>query len=240
MAGPVVARLPAKLSLVLTSRAEPQLKLHRLRLAAELTEIRASDLRFSLEEARGLLRASEIELPEEALVLLHQRTEGWAAGLRLAVISLARHPDPERFVRDFSGSERSVAGYLMAEVLERQPPEVRELLLRTSILDRVTGRLADAMTGGSDSERILLELEEANAFVTSLDATAPGFATTICSPTSCGSSCAAPTPPASTLCTAWQLAGTRSTDIRPRRSVTRRRQRTGRTRRACLPTATSA
>ena len=72
-------------------------------------------------------------------------------------------------MRDFSGSERSVAGYLMAEVLERQPPEVRELLLRTSILDRVTGRLADAMTGHSDSERILLELEEANAFVTSLD-----------------------------------------------------------------------
>ena len=73
-------------------------------------------------------------------------------------------------MRDFSGSERSVAGYLMAEVLERQPPEVRELLLRTSILDRVTGRLADALTGRSGSERILLDLEEANAFVTSLDA----------------------------------------------------------------------
>ena len=72
-------------------------------------------------------------------------------------------------MRDFSGSERTIAGYLMAEVLERQPPEVRELLLRTSILDRVTGRLADAMTGHSDSERILLELEEANAFVTTLD-----------------------------------------------------------------------
>ena len=165
----LVARRPANLSLMLTSRAEPQLNLHRLRLAAELTEIRASDLRFSPQEAGGLLRASEIELSDEAVALLHERTEGWVAGLRLAAISLAGHPHPERFVRDFSGSERSVAGYLMAEVLERQPPEVRELLLRTAILDRVTGRLADAMTGRSDSERILLDLEEANAFVTSLD-----------------------------------------------------------------------
>ena len=165
----LVARRPANLSLMLTSRAEPQLNLHRLRLAAELTEIRASDLRFSPQEAGGLLRASEIELSDEAVALLHERTEGWVAGLRLAAISLDGHPHPERFVRDFSGSERSVAGYLMAEVLERQPPEVRELLLRTAILDRVTGRLADAMTGRSGSERILLDLEQANAFVTSLD-----------------------------------------------------------------------
>ena len=165
-----IARRPAGLRIVLTSRSEPHLNMHRLRLAGELTEIREADLRFSAHEAAELLRASEIELSDEAVALLHERTEGWAAGLRLAAISLAGHPDPERFVRDFSGSERSVAGYLMAEVLERQPPEVRELLLRTSILDRVTGRLADAMTGHSDSERILLELEEANAFVTSLDA----------------------------------------------------------------------
>ena len=89
--------------------------------------------------------------------------------MRLAVISLARHPDPERFVTEFSGSERTVAGYLLAEVLERQPAEVRELLLRTSVLERVSGPLADHLTGGSGSERILLELEDANAFVTSLD-----------------------------------------------------------------------
>ena len=164
-----ITRRPAGLRIVLTSRSEPHLNLHRLRLAGELTEIREAELRFSAREAAELLRASEIELSDETVALLLERTEGWAAGLRLAAISLAGHPDPERFVRDFSGSERSVAGYLMAEVLESQPPEVRELLLRTSILDRVTGRLADAMTGHSDSERILLELEEANAFVTSLD-----------------------------------------------------------------------
>ena len=103
------------------------------------------------------------------MALLHERTEGWAAGLRLAAISLAAHPDPERFVAEFSGSERTVAGYLLAEVLERQPPEVRDLLLRTSVLERVSGPLADALTGGTGSEAILQDLEDANAFVTSLD-----------------------------------------------------------------------
>ena len=106
-----------------------------------MTEIREADLLFSAEEIAELLQASAIELSDEGMALLHDRTEGWAAGLRLATISLAGHPDPERFVRDFSGSERSVAGYLMAEVLERQPDEVRELLLRTSIPDRVPGNL---------------------------------------------------------------------------------------------------
>src|SRR4029077_17268652 len=100
---------------------------------------------------------------------LHQRTEGRAAGLRLAVISLAGHPDPERFVTEFSGSDRTVAEYLLAEMLERQPPEVQDLLLRTSLLDRVNGELADLLTGRPGSEQILLSLEDANAFVESLD-----------------------------------------------------------------------
>ena len=101
--------------------------------------------------------------------LLHQRTEGWAAGLRLAVLSLAGHPDPERFVADFSGTNRAVAEYLLAEMLDRQPGDVEDLLLRTCLLDRVNGELADLLTGRSGSERILLELEDANAFVVSLD-----------------------------------------------------------------------
>jgi LuxR family maltose regulon positive regulatory protein len=112
---------------------------------------------------------SGITLSDAALALLHERTEGWAAGLRLAAISLALHPEPERFVAEFCGSERTVAGYLVAEVLERQPPEVRELLLRTSILERVSGPLADALTGGEGSEATLQRLEAANAFVTALD-----------------------------------------------------------------------
>jgi LuxR family maltose regulon positive regulatory protein len=101
--------------------------------------------------------------------LLHARTEGWAAGLRLAALSLAGHPDPERFAAEFSGSERTVAEYLLAEVLERQSEEVRLLLLRTSMLDRISGELADLLTEGSGGERILQDLEEAGAFVVSLD-----------------------------------------------------------------------
>ena len=101
--------------------------------------------------------------------LLHQRTEGWAAGLRLAVLSLAGHPDPERFVADFSGTNRAVAEYLLAEMLDRQPGDVQDLLLRTCLLDRVNGELADLLTGRPGSERILLQLEDANAFVLSLD-----------------------------------------------------------------------
>ena len=134
-----------------------------------MTEIRAADLRFTLDEARVLFAAAGVELPGSALTLLHARTEGWAAGLRLAALSLAGHPDPERFAAEFSGSERTVAEYLLAEVLERQSQEVRRLLLRTSILERVSGELADLLTGGSGGERILQDLEEAGAFVVSLD-----------------------------------------------------------------------
>ena len=145
-----------------------RLGLHQLRLAGELAEIRAADLRFSERETRELLDASGITLSAAGAALLHQRTEGWAAGLRLAAMSLAGHPDPERFVTEFSGSERTVAEYLLAEMLERQPPDVQDLLLRTSLLDRVNGELADLLTGRPGSERILLDLEDANAFVESL------------------------------------------------------------------------
>jgi LuxR family transcriptional regulator, maltose regulon positive regulatory protein len=171
----LIARLPSTMLLVLVTREDPRLGLHRLRLTGELTELRAPDLRFSLEETRELLAAAGIRLSDAGVALLHERTEGWAAGLRLAAISLSRHDDPERFVREFSGSERTVAGYLVAEVLERQPAEVRELLLRTSVLERVSGPLADFLTGASGSERMLQELEDANAFVTSLDATRSWF-----------------------------------------------------------------
>ena len=165
-----LARVPPMLRVVLATRQEPRLGLHRMRLAGGLTELRAADLRFTGEEARKLLEANGIALSAEGLKLLCERTEGWAAGLRLAAISLTVHPEPERFVREFSGSERTVAGYLLAEVLERQPPEVRELLLRTCVLDRVSGQLADVLTGGSGSDRILQSLADANAFVTALDA----------------------------------------------------------------------
>ena len=165
----LLTSLPPQVHAILTTRHDVRLGLHELRLAGELAEIRAADLRFSERETRELLDASGIILPDAGAALLHQRTEGWAAGLRLAVISLTGHPEPERFVTEFSGSDRTVAEYLLAEMLDRQPPDVQDLLLRTSLLDRVNGELADLLTGRPGSERILLELEDANAFVESLD-----------------------------------------------------------------------
>jgi LuxR family maltose regulon positive regulatory protein len=165
----LLMRAPPHLRSVLVTRHDLRLGLHRLRLEGELTEIRAAHLRFTVDEARALFGAAGVELPESALALLHARTEGWAAGLRLAALSLAGHPDPERFAAEFSGSERTVAEYLLAEVLERQGEEVRRLLLRTSVLERISGPLADLLTGGSGGERILQDLEEAGAFVVSLD-----------------------------------------------------------------------
>ena len=166
----LLAQRPSLLRVVFATRRDPQLGLHRLRLAGQLTEIRASDLRFTLEETHELLADSGVVLADESIAVLHARTEGWAAGLRLAALSLAGHPEPERFVEEFSGSERTVADYLLAEVLERQPDDVRRLLLRTSILERVNGALADILTGASGSEGILHGLERANAFVVALDA----------------------------------------------------------------------
>ncbi len=166
----LLMRAPAELRFVVSSRHDLGLGLHRLRLEAELTEIRPADLRFTLDEARALLRRAGLDLSEAAPALLHGRTEGWAAGLRLAALSLAGHPDPESLAAEFSGSERTVADYLVAEVLDRQPEEVKRLLLRTSVLERISGPLADALTEGTGAERILQELEEANAFVVSLDA----------------------------------------------------------------------
>jgi LuxR family maltose regulon positive regulatory protein len=165
----LLTNLPPQVHAILTTRHDVRLRLHRLRLAGELAEIRAADLRFSVRETRKLLDASGIALSDSGAALLHQRTEGWAAGIRLAALSLIGHPDPEQFVADFSGSDRAVAEYLIAEMVERQPPDVQDLLLRTSLLDRVNGELADLLTGRPGSEQILLDLEDANAFVESLD-----------------------------------------------------------------------
>jgi LuxR family maltose regulon positive regulatory protein len=165
----LLTNIPSNAHAVLAMRHDVRLRLHRLRLAGELAEIRGKDLRFTERETRELLDASGITLSEAGAALLHQRTEGWVAGLRLAVISLADHLDPEQFVAEFSGSYRTVAEYLVAEMLERQPDDVQQLLLRTSLLDQVSGELADLLTGRTGSERILLALEDANAFVVSFD-----------------------------------------------------------------------
>ena len=165
-----LAKLPGTAHVVLSSRRDPPIRLHQLRLAGAIAEIRAGDLRFTEGETRELLAGSAISLSAAGAAALHRRTEGWAAGLRLAVISLTGHPEPERFVAEFSGTDRAIGEYLMAEMLERQPAEVQRMLLRTSLVDRMNGDLADLLTDHSGSEQMLLALEEANAFVVSLDA----------------------------------------------------------------------
>jgi LuxR family maltose regulon positive regulatory protein len=164
----LIMRAPAALRFVLAGRHDVRLGLHRLRLEGEVVEVRGPDLRFSVAEAEELFAAAGVQL--SSLSRLVERTEGWAAGLRLAALSLVGHPEPERLAEVFSGSERTVAEYLLAEVLDRQPEPMRRLLLRTSILDSVNGELADLLTGARGGERLLQDLEAANAFVVALDA----------------------------------------------------------------------
>ena len=163
----LIMRAPPPLRFVLAGRHDVRLGLHRLRLEGELAEIREPDLRFTVTEAAELFDAAGVDLANPALLVA--RTEGWAAGLRLAALWLAGHDDPGRLAAEFSGTERTVAEYLLAEVLDRQSEPVRRLLLRTSILDRVNGELAGLLTGDSGGERVLQDLEAANAFVVALD-----------------------------------------------------------------------
>ena len=164
----LLMRAPVELRFVLVTRGELRLGVHRLRLEGELTEIRGADLRFSRDESRALFEAAGVEYRIRLLRCWLSR-QGWAAGLRLAALSLAGHRDPDGFAAAFAGSARTVAEYLLAEVLDRQPEPVRRVLLRTSVLERVSGSLADRLTGGSDGQRILQELEDAGAFVVAID-----------------------------------------------------------------------
>ncbi len=161
----LIRHCPPTLRLVIAARADPRLELHQLRTSGKLTEIRVAELAFTLEEAAELLGGQGLNLRSGDVALLRAHTEGWAAGLRLAALTLRDHPDPGRFIAEFAGDERSVADYLTGEVLARQPPPVRAMLLCTSILDRLNGELADALTGRDDGEPMLAELERAGAFV---------------------------------------------------------------------------
>lgn len=165
----LIEGLPAHAHLVLASRRDLRLGIHHLRLAGQVAEIRATQLGFTESETRELLASSGITLSNDAVRTLQERTEGWAAGLRLAALSLAVDADPEAFVAQFSGSNRVVADYLLAEMLERQPAHVQRLLLTTSVLERVNGELADLLAETTGSDRVLLGLEDANAFAVSLD-----------------------------------------------------------------------
>jgi LuxR family maltose regulon positive regulatory protein len=161
---------PPQLRLVLGTRVDPPLPLQRLLVSGQLAQIRSADLAFTIDEAAGLLTDYEHQprLSEDDLGLLQARTEGWAAGLRLAALSLQGQPDPHRFVTELAGDDQSIADYLVREVLDRQPEELRRFLLQTSIVDELNCDLADALTGGYDGGRMLARLERANAFVAAL------------------------------------------------------------------------
>jgi LuxR family maltose regulon positive regulatory protein len=166
----LLERLPAQLRLVLASRADPPLPLARLRASGQLVELREVDLRFTPEEAAALLRtAVGVELPEAAVAALGDRTEGWVAGLQLAALSLRGQDDIGAFVAGFSGSHRFVLDYLAEEVLDRQPEPLRAFLLETSILERLSGPLCDAVTGRADSQQLLEQAERAHLFLVPLD-----------------------------------------------------------------------
>ena len=155
---------PQGLRVMVASRIDPLLPLHRFRLTGELAEIRADQLAFSVPEAGLLMAQHDVALRQDALACLTERAEGWAAGLRLAAISMQGHPDPEQFVKEFVAEDSPVVGYLVEEVLNAQPPGIRDLLLRTSILDSfdtgIASELSDEHTGNDVSD-----LVRANAFV---------------------------------------------------------------------------
>ena len=152
------------LHVVAASRMDPLLPLHRYRLSGQLTEIRFSDLVFNSLEARSLMMQHGISLSAESLALLNERAEGWAAGLRLAAISMVGHPDPDQFIKEFAAEDGAVTSYLVQEVLSAQPADVREFLLRTSILDLVNADIAGELAGAPAPDT-LPALVRANAFV---------------------------------------------------------------------------
>ena len=169
---------PPGLQLALTSRSDPPLALARLRARGQLTELRAADLRFTPGEAAALLQQvagapdqarPDAPLPDAAVAALTARTEGWAAGLQLAALSLRGQDDVDGFVAAFTGSHRHVLDYLAEEVLEQQPGRVREFLLETSVLDRLSGELCDTITGRPGSQALLEQAERAGLFVVPLD-----------------------------------------------------------------------
>jgi LuxR family maltose regulon positive regulatory protein len=166
----LVRHAPPQLRLVLSTRADPPLPLHRLLVSGRLAQLRAADLAFNVAEVAELLSEYDYRsrLSDDDVAALQARTEGWAAGLRLAAVSMQHQPDPHRFVMELAGDDRSLGGYLVAEVLEQQPAELRSFLMRTCVVDELSAELADALTGRDDGERNLARLERANAFVVAL------------------------------------------------------------------------
>ena len=166
----LIEHLPATLRIVMTSRVEPPLRVGTLRARAQLNEIDAVQLRFSLSEAESMLNdVHGLGLTPETVKRLHDRTEGWAAGLYLAVLSVRGREDASGFVESFTGSDRRVVDYLAAEVLGEQREAELDFLLHTSVLDRFCAPLCDAVTDARDSRAMLDRIERVNYFLIPLD-----------------------------------------------------------------------
>ena len=166
----LLEHLPHELHLILATRADPPLPLARLRALGQLCEVRTADLRFGAAEVSAFLQAvMGLDLPSEDIAILESRTEGWIAGLQLAALSLQGRADVSAFLAAFTGSHRYVLDYLSGEVLSRQPAAVQRFLLHTSILERLSGPLCDAVREQEGSQVMLEALERANLFVVSLD-----------------------------------------------------------------------
>ncbi|WP_327412008.1 LuxR C-terminal-related transcriptional regulator [Streptomyces sp. NBC_01233] len=160
------------LRIVLTGRTDSLLPLHRYRAAGEITEIRQADLRFTREDAEALLGEHGLSVSPEGIRLLVERTEGWAAGVRLCALAMQHSADPEKFLRQFAADRTIIADYLLKEVLDAQPPLTQDLLLRVCVTDRVHPDLADALTGRDDAAQTLAGLARDNAFLERIDASA--------------------------------------------------------------------
>jgi ATP/maltotriose-dependent transcriptional regulator MalT len=170
--GHFIEQLPEAVHLALATRTDPPLPLGRYRTRGEMAEVRAAQLRFSGAETRALLNGVlRLGLEVEDVDRLQRRTEGWAAGLYLAALSLHGREDTRQFIESFAGDDRQIVDYLSAEVLAGRPPELREFLLRTSVLERFCGALCDAVTGGEGSARVLELVERENLFLVPLDST---------------------------------------------------------------------
>lgn len=166
----LIDHLPSQIHLVITTRADPPLPLSRLRGRGELIELRADDLRFTLDETAAFLNeVMSLGLSDSYIAVLEECTEGWIASLQMAALSMREREDIPDFIRTFSGTHRFVMGYLADEVLQCQQPAIQSFLLETSILDRLSGPLCNAVTERGDSQQILEHLETANLFTQSLD-----------------------------------------------------------------------
>lgn len=172
----MLKHMPSHIHLILASRADPPWPLARLRARAEMIEIRARDLRFKGEEATAFLRTTMgLLLSAEEITALATRTEGWIVGLQMAALALQQHHNAAEFIHAFGGSHRFILDYLIEEVLNQQTPDVRDFLLKTSILDRMSASLCEAVTGVTQSQTLLTRLDQDNLFLTPLDGERRGY-----------------------------------------------------------------